>query len=262
MLTVAPATSLSDGDLDRHRLAREHRLVDRRLAFDDHAVGRNLLAGPNDEQIADANIGHRNEHLGAVPQDTRLLRTELEQLADRLRGAALGARLEVAAEQDQRRHDGRDLEVRLGGEAADEHDRRPQPGRKRCRARSTCPSSPPRAGRSGAPRDGSRPRSRRRPGSTGRSATHSQPEKLKRRHHRQQRDRDRQHSSDQQSRLVIDGQRLVVMVVPCASSPCSCRVVDRPRNPRARSRRTRPPRSAPRPTPRSRRGRSPARWRS
>ena len=40
-------------DLDRHGLAGEHRLVDRRLALDDDAVGRDLLAGPDDEQVAD-----------------------------------------------------------------------------------------------------------------------------------------------------------------------------------------------------------------
>ena len=59
----------------------------------------------------------RDEHLVAVAQHARLLRAELEQLADRLRRAALRARLEVAAEQDQRRDDGGDLEVGVGRRA-------------------------------------------------------------------------------------------------------------------------------------------------
>ena len=42
-----------------------------------------------------------------------VLGAELEQRLQRRAGAALGARLEVAAEQDERRHDRRDLEVDL-----------------------------------------------------------------------------------------------------------------------------------------------------
>ena len=38
-------------DLHRDGLAGQHRLVDGRFAFDDDAVGRDLLAGADDEQI-------------------------------------------------------------------------------------------------------------------------------------------------------------------------------------------------------------------
>ena len=76
-------------DLDRHRLAGQQRLVDRRLALDDDAVGRDLLAGPDDEQVADLELVDRNEHLVAVAQHARLLRAQLEQRADRLARAAL-----------------------------------------------------------------------------------------------------------------------------------------------------------------------------
>ena len=40
-------------DLDRHGLAGQLRLVDRRFALDDDPVGRHLLAGTNDEQVTD-----------------------------------------------------------------------------------------------------------------------------------------------------------------------------------------------------------------
>ncbi len=61
----------------------------------------------------------------------RLLRSQLEQHANRLARAALGARLEVAAEEDQRRDHRGDLEVRVRVDAADEHDRRPEVGSER-----------------------------------------------------------------------------------------------------------------------------------
>ena len=125
MLIVAPATSLAGPDLDRHGLAGEHRLVDRRGAVDDDAVGGDLLAGPDDEEVADRELVDGDEHLDAVAQHAGLLRAELEQRADRLARAALGAGLEEAAEQDQRRDHGADLEVRVGVEPGDEHDGRP-----------------------------------------------------------------------------------------------------------------------------------------
>ena len=111
MLTVAPATSSPTATSTGHGFAGQHRLVDRRLALDDDAVGGDLLAGPDDEQVADLQLVDRDEDLLPVAQHARLLGPELEQLADRLDAAALGARLEVAAEQDQRRHDRRHLEV-------------------------------------------------------------------------------------------------------------------------------------------------------
>ena len=53
VLIVAPATLAARPDVDGHRLAGQHRLVDRRLALDDDAVGRDLLAGTHDEHVAD-----------------------------------------------------------------------------------------------------------------------------------------------------------------------------------------------------------------
>ena len=52
-LIVPPATSSRRADLDRNRLAGQHRAVDRRAALDDDAVRGDPLARPNDEQVAD-----------------------------------------------------------------------------------------------------------------------------------------------------------------------------------------------------------------
>ncbi len=83
MLTVAPATDAPTRDVDRNRLAREHRLVDSGLAFDDDAVGRDLLARADHEEIADRELGDRHRDLDAVPEHACLLGAELEQRTDR-----------------------------------------------------------------------------------------------------------------------------------------------------------------------------------
>ena len=48
------------GDLDRDGLAGQQRLVDGRLALDDDAVGRDLLARAHDEHVADLELRDRD----------------------------------------------------------------------------------------------------------------------------------------------------------------------------------------------------------
>ncbi len=113
-------------DVHGRRLSGQHRLVDRRLALDDHTVGRDLLAGTHDEHVAHDELRGRHRDLRPVPQDTRLPRPELEERANRRARSAPRSGLEVAAEEDQRRDDGGHLEVRVAL-AAGERDRRPAP---------------------------------------------------------------------------------------------------------------------------------------
>ena len=89
---------VAGADLDRHRLAGEQRGVDRRRALLDDAVGGDLLAGPDDEAVADGELVDRDALLAAVAEDGDVLGAELEQGAQGGAGAALGAGLEVAAE--------------------------------------------------------------------------------------------------------------------------------------------------------------------
>ncbi len=117
--------------LDGNRLAREHRLVDGGRPLHHDPVCRDLLTGPDDEPLADDELVDRHEHLDTVTQDVRLLRSQLEERADRLAGAAARAGLQVAPDEDQRRDHGTGLEVRFGIEPADEHDGRPSPGSQR-----------------------------------------------------------------------------------------------------------------------------------
>ena len=107
-------------DLDRHRLAGQHAHVDRRAALLDDAVGGDLLAGADDEarrRPRARSIG--DAALGAVGvEDRDVLGAELEQRLQRGAGAALGARLEVAAGEDERGDDRGRLEVDLVGARA------------------------------------------------------------------------------------------------------------------------------------------------
>ena len=60
--------------------------------------------GPDDEAVADCELVDRDAHLVAVAEHGDVLGAELEQGAQRGAGAPLGAGLEVAAEEDERRH--------------------------------------------------------------------------------------------------------------------------------------------------------------
>ena len=113
--------------VDRHGLARQHRLVDGRVALDDHAVGGNLLSGPDEHKIAGHDVLDRDGDLHAVPKHVSLLRAEIEQCANRRTRAPLRARLEVAADEDQGRDHGGDLEVRVRVVEDEERDNRPPP---------------------------------------------------------------------------------------------------------------------------------------
>ena len=111
---------VAGADLDGNALTGQQRRVHRRRAGLDHAVGGDLLAWADDEEIADAELLDGDAPLLAVrADDGDVLRTELEQRLQRCAGAALGPRLEVPARQDQHDHDRRDLEVDLAGTRAD-----------------------------------------------------------------------------------------------------------------------------------------------
>ena len=229
--------------LDRHGLARQHRLVDGRGAGDDDAVGCDLLAGTHDEAVADRELGDRHEHLGAPAKNVHVLRAELEQGADRLARATPGARFEVAAEQDQRRDHGGSLEVRLGVEPGEQHDRRPAPGGER-------PDRDQRVHRRRAvarrPEGGAMERPAR-PEDDRRRERERDPlpaRELQRHHHRDQGDGHAQHGCDdepqpQRTRLVARRARARTPALPRSPRP---RPFRRGRRPTRRS-----DRSAPRP---------------
>ena len=105
--------------LDGDALAGEQRLVDGRGARLDDPVGGDLLARADDEAVADLRAARSGPALGAVrAEDRDVLGAELQQRGQRGAGAALGARLEVAAGEDEHRDGRGDLEVDLVGAGA------------------------------------------------------------------------------------------------------------------------------------------------
>ena len=102
---------VADALLDRHRLAGEHRFVDRARAFGDLAVDGNLLARPDAQDVADLHLVERDFVVHAVADDAGRRRRERQEFADRGAGAAAGTQFQHLAQQHQRRdHRGR-LEV-------------------------------------------------------------------------------------------------------------------------------------------------------
>ena len=96
----------------RHWLACQHRAVDGRLALDDDSVGGDPLARSHHELVADL--------------DPTVGNGEVCERADGLAGAAAGTGLEKAAEKDERRDHAGDLEVRV--RPLGEEERRGRPG--------------------------------------------------------------------------------------------------------------------------------------
>ena len=133
MLIVAPATSAPGADLDRHRLARQHRLVDRRGALA-RRRRRSRSSRPGGRRTGRRPAARRRAR---APPRRRAARAPPSRRARAARGSPAPERrrargLEVAPEQDQRRDHGGDLEVACASSsAATSDDRRPRPGRER-----------------------------------------------------------------------------------------------------------------------------------
>ena len=106
-------------DLDRDRLAGEQAHVHGRGALLDDPVGGDLLARTHHEAVSDLQLFDGHAALVAVGvEHGDVLGAELEQRRQGRAGAALGARLEVAPGEDERRHDRRRLQVDLVGAGA------------------------------------------------------------------------------------------------------------------------------------------------
>ena len=74
LLFTVPAMTLSpDCFVDRHRLACDHRLVDRRRALDEHTVDRHLVSRTHAQPIADDDHFERHLLVAAHPRTHRAL---------------------------------------------------------------------------------------------------------------------------------------------------------------------------------------------
>ncbi len=99
--------------LDRHRLARQHRLVDRRIAFRDAPVHSNALARPYPHQVAYPNLLERHVYLAPTPNDSSRSSLQSKQRLDGANGLGLRPGFQPPPHQDQADDRGRAVEVRL-----------------------------------------------------------------------------------------------------------------------------------------------------
>ena len=116
--------------LDRHRLSGDHRLIDGAGALRHLTVDRNLVAGADDDSVADHHLLDRQVDLLAVAHHASGLGLQSDQLLDGLRRAPLGLDLEGEAEHDQGDDDRRhvpeylcQLHAREQSRKRDRHDR-------------------------------------------------------------------------------------------------------------------------------------------
>ena len=117
---------------DGPRLARQHRLVDRRRAAHDDAVGGHREAGRHEAHVAAPERRRVDRLRLVVAEHHRARGLELEQGPERAARLALGARLEVLAQQDEGDQQRGRLEVVVAVEAVPVH-----------RARAVAPAAGP-----------------------------------------------------------------------------------------------------------------------
>ena len=100
---VAPMSLSPDALGDRHRLAGQHRFVDRAAALDHGAVDRHFLARAHAQRVADVHVGQGHVFFAPIGVDaSRGLGRQAEQRLDRRRGLRARLELEDLAEQRQR----------------------------------------------------------------------------------------------------------------------------------------------------------------
>ncbi|KJL42767.1 hypothetical protein RR49_00237 [Microbacterium ginsengisoli] len=119
------------GDFDGDGLAGQHRLVHRGDTLGDDTVGGDLLPRPHHHDVAGHQLGDRDALLDTRAEDDGVFRAQLQQGAQSLPGLPLRAGLQVAAEEDEHRHQCGDLQIHLvtaGLRGADEGHAHPHPG--------------------------------------------------------------------------------------------------------------------------------------
>ena len=100
--------------VDGQALAGDHGLVDGGPALDDDAVDRDGLAGPDDEDVADAHVFDRHLALAVGPDDAGRAGPQAHEAADGVGRPALGPGFEHPAEEDEDDDDRRGVEIDLG----------------------------------------------------------------------------------------------------------------------------------------------------
>ena len=86
---------------DGERFAGDQRFVDGGDACENDAIDGDALARAENHDVAGADLGEGNFDFGAIPQQACRLRLELHEFVQGIEGAALRARIEPSAEQQE-----------------------------------------------------------------------------------------------------------------------------------------------------------------
>src|SRR5215831_3397209 len=100
--------------LDRQALTGQHRFVHARGTLDDSAVDGDAFARPNSDEITDHHLTDRDVLLSSATEHSRRARPQRDQLSNRVRRSAAGARLEPTAENQEGHEESGRLVVRHG----------------------------------------------------------------------------------------------------------------------------------------------------
>jgi hypothetical protein len=106
-----PVTASPTAFRYRQRFAGQHGFIEAGAALLHHAVGRHLVAGAHAQAVAELDVIDGNRLVAIGADADRRFRLQFDQLADRLRGLALGALLHVAAAEDEGDDGRRRLEI-------------------------------------------------------------------------------------------------------------------------------------------------------
>ena len=98
-----------------HRFAGHQGGVDGGGAVDDDAVGGDLLARADHDDVVHGELIGRDLHFGAVGQDRGVLGAQVQQGLEGVAGLRLGVGFEEAAQQQEGGDHGGDLEVQAAG---------------------------------------------------------------------------------------------------------------------------------------------------
>jgi hypothetical protein len=111
--------------VDGHRFTGQHRLVDRRGPFDEHAVDGHLLAGPDPQQVPRLYLIERDVELLVPPDEAGGLGLQPDEALDGAGRLAPRTELEPSPEEHEADDDGRGVEIGLGVEPGLVDDLRP-----------------------------------------------------------------------------------------------------------------------------------------
>jgi hypothetical protein len=96
----SPNDFVADLFVNRQALTGQQRLVHRRMAADDHAVHRNFLTGPDDDDFTHLDLLNRNIHFYPVSLNASRFSLQTHQGFDGFTGFAFGPYLQHFANLD------------------------------------------------------------------------------------------------------------------------------------------------------------------